>query len=104
MPCRGAGVTMSEEVTEMTCEYKFVRIGQYRASALFGVQERARETYQDIVHEHAAEGWRLVQIFAPSIAAYGAAKYFELIFERDRADAEFAGRDGYRDAEPALRS
>lgn len=84
----------------MTCEYKFVRVGQYRGSALFGVQDKARETYQDIVHQHAAEGWRLVQIFAPGIAAYGAAKYFELIFEREKPDDfEVSRRDGYREAD-----
>ena len=84
----------------MTCEYKFVRVGQYRGSALFGVQDKARETYQDSVHQHAAEGWRLVQIFAPGIAAYGAAKYFELIFEREKPDDfEVSRRDGYREAD-----
>jgi hypothetical protein len=61
-------------------------VGQYRLSALFGVQDGARESYQGLVHEHAAEGWRLVQIFAPGIAAFGASKYYELIFERERAE------------------
>jgi hypothetical protein len=27
-----------------------------------------------------------VQIFAPGVAAFGAAKYYELIFERQRAE------------------
>jgi hypothetical protein len=27
-----------------------------------------------------------VQIFAPGVAAFGAAKYYELIFERERAE------------------
>jgi hypothetical protein len=35
------------------------------------------------VHEHARDGWRLVQIFAPGVAAFGAAKYYELILERE---------------------
>jgi len=50
-----------------TYEYKFVRLGESRASAIFGVADKARkaEVYQDIVHEHARDGWRLVQIFAP---------------------------------------
>ena len=30
-----------------------------------------------------AQGWRLVQVFAPSTGAYGASKYFELILERE---------------------
>ena len=46
-------------------EYKFVRVGEYRGSALFGVRDSEREAYQGVVHEHARQGWRLVQIFAP---------------------------------------
>jgi len=53
------------------------------------------------VHENAAEGWRLVQIFAPGIAAFGAAKYYELIFEREVPVREPA-RD--RDEELALQA
>jgi hypothetical protein len=67
-------------------EYKFVRLGEYGGSALFGVSDKARNAYEDIVHEHARDGWRLVQIFAPGVAAFGAAKYYELIFERERAE------------------
>jgi Domain of unknown function (DUF4177) len=66
-----------------TYEYEFVRIGEYAGSAVFGVRDRDRDTYEGIVHEHAAAGWRLVQIFAPGVAAFGAAKYYELIFERE---------------------
>ena len=66
-----------------TYEYKFVRIGEYAGSALFGVRDKERNAYESIVHDHAREGWRLVQIFAPGVAAFGAAKYYELIFERE---------------------
>jgi hypothetical protein len=66
-------------------EYKFVRVGEYRGSALFGVRDKDRETHRAIINEHAREGWRLVQIFAPSTAAFGAARYYELIFDRERA-------------------
>ena len=59
-------------------EYKFVRKGE----GWLTVRRDGRENYQDIVHEHARDGWRLVQIFAPGIGGYGAAKYFELVFER----------------------
>ena len=45
------------------------------------------------MHEHARDGWRLVQIFAPGVAAFGAAKYYELIFERERAE-DATARDG----------
>lgn len=67
-------------------EYKFVRVGEYRGSALFGVRDSEREAYQDVVHDHARQGWRLVQIFAPGTAAFGAARYYELIFERAQPD------------------
>ena len=76
---------MSTLSTTGTFEYKFVRIGEGRASGLFGLQTEARSAYQRIVHEHARDGWRLVQIFAPGVAAFGAAKYYELIFERETA-------------------
>jgi hypothetical protein len=47
-----------------TYQYKFVRLGEYWGSAWFGVRDKARDTYEDVVHEHARDGWRLVQIFA----------------------------------------
>ena len=68
-------------------ESKFVRLGEYGGSALFGVQDKFRNSYERVVHDHAGDGWRLVQIFAPGTAAFGAARYFELIFERERAAA-----------------
>jgi hypothetical protein len=68
-------------------EYKFVRLGEYRGSALFGVRDSARDAYQEVVHEQATDGWRLVQIFAPGTAAFGASRYYDLIFERERADS-----------------
>lgn len=84
-------------------EYKFVRLGEYAGSALFGVSDKARNAYEDVVHEHAGDGWRLVQIFAPGVAAFGAARYYELIFERERAEAATArnGADRERVASTA---
>jgi hypothetical protein len=61
-------------------EYKFVRLGE----GFLGVRSEAKNTYQDVIHQHAREGWRLVQIFAPGTGAYGVAKYFELIFEKPK--------------------
>ncbi len=58
-------------------EYKFVRLGEGWLSA-----RTERERYQEQIHQHAREGWRLVQIFAPGVGAYGAAKYYELVLER----------------------
>ena len=60
-------------------EYKFARLGE----GLLGVRSSAKEQYQQVIHDHARDGWRLVQIFAPGTGGYGAAKYFELIFERE---------------------
>lgn len=59
-------------------EYKFVEVKLKNSLAML----KPKENYQEIVHQHAAEGWRLVQIFAPSIAGYGTAAYYELIFEK----------------------
>lgn len=64
-------------------EYKFVRIGEGRLQ----VKKIGRESYQEAVHTHAAEGWRLVQLFAPGTGAYGAAKYYELVLERPLAES-----------------
>jgi len=63
---------------EQRYEYKFVRLGEGWMAA----RREAKQDYQRVIEEHAREGWRLVQVFAPGIGAYGAAKYFELILER----------------------
>ena len=59
-------------------EYEFVRIGE----GMLAAKKEAKQTYQDVVHQYARKGYRLVQVFAPGVAAYGAAKYYELILER----------------------
>jgi hypothetical protein len=64
-------------------EYKFVRLGE----GWFGVKKAGRENYQEVVHEHARQGWRLVQIFAPGTGIYGSTQFYELVFERERGDA-----------------
>jgi hypothetical protein len=50
------------------------------------VRDQDRTGYEHIVHDHAKDGWRLVQIFAPGVAAFGAARYYEFIFEREIAE------------------
>ena len=40
---------------------------------VFGVSDKARGACVEVVHEQARNGWRLVQIFAPGVAAFGAA-------------------------------
>jgi len=53
-------------------EYRFVQLAEDRA---------ARER---VVHEHARDGWRLVQILVPRRAPLGTPNEYELIFERER--------------------
>ena len=60
-------------------EYMFIRLGE----GTLGVKRTAKEHYQEIIQQHARDGWRLVQIFSPSTGAYGASQYFELILERE---------------------
>ncbi len=59
-------------------EYKFLRLGE----GWLSVKREALNSYQSEVERHAQEGWRLIQVFSPGIAPYGAAKFYELIFER----------------------
>jgi len=57
-------------------EYKFVKV------ELSNWNGSPKENYHDIITNHASEGWRFVQLFAPSTRSYGYAAYFELIFEK----------------------
>ncbi len=65
-------------------EYKFVRLGE----GMLEVRRAGKNGCQEAILEHAAEGWRLVQIFAPGTGAHGASKYFELILERPLSAGE----------------
>ena len=60
-------------------EYKFVRLGE----GWLSVRKSAKQEYQQVVHEHADDGWRLVQVFAPPVGLHGTAGFYELIFERE---------------------
>lgn len=60
-------------------EYEFVRFGE----GLLGVRTVAVDQYQDVVRQYAAEGWRLVQVFAPPTTGHGRAPFIEIIFERE---------------------
>ena len=66
-------------------EYKFVKVSLDR-----GLREtRPDVDYHRIVDNQAKEGWRLVQIFSPSVTVHlgaGYDSYFELIFEREAKD------------------
>jgi hypothetical protein len=63
-------------------EYKFIRLGE----GLLSAKSEARHGYQEAVRQHARDGWRLVQIFAPGVGGYGAAKYYELVLERELSE------------------
>lgn len=59
-------------------EYKFVKI-----ELQWGfTRSKPAENYQEIIQEHARDGWRFVQIFAPTIGGSGQPEYFDLIFEK----------------------
>lgn len=61
-------------------EYQFVRIEV--PFGLMGVRQKPPEDYQELIRQHAQEGWRFVQIFAPGTKGSGSVEYFELIFEK----------------------
>lgn len=61
-------------------EYKFIKV-ELKTPGLLKPAE-AKKDYHEIIREHAEEGWRFVQIFAPGTAIQGVAAYFELIFEK----------------------
>jgi hypothetical protein len=59
-------------------EYKFVRLDV--SWGFFAMREP--KGYQEIIEQHAQQGWRLVQVLAPPLGVMGTAHYFELIFEK----------------------
>jgi hypothetical protein len=61
-------------------DYKFVTIPLDRGWWL----RRPAQDYHAVILDHARQGWRLVQIFAPAIHGYGKAVSYELIFERPK--------------------
>jgi hypothetical protein len=67
-------------------EYKFVRLGDYRVRRGSAPATKHATPTRTSCMRMRGTGWRLVQIFAPGVAAFGAAKYYELIFERERAE------------------
>ena len=63
---------------EKIFEYKFEKI-----KIKFSLSEnKFSEDYHAVIRQHAANGWRLVQVFDPAIGAAGSATFIELIFEK----------------------
>ncbi len=61
-------------------EYKFIRL----AKGFIWVKSAANKTHQHVINEYSENGWRLVQIFTPSLGLYGVSRFYELIFEREK--------------------
>lgn len=60
-------------------QYKIVGVGE----GAFGLKRDIRADYQAVVDEYTRQGWRLVQVFAPSTGGtYGRALFCDVIFER----------------------
>lgn len=59
-------------------EYEIVRHGE----GMMRAKKDAWNDYEEIIDDYASRGWRLVQVFAPSVGSGGFSKYFDLIFER----------------------
>ncbi|TWO92930.1 DUF4177 domain-containing protein [Bacillus velezensis] len=57
-------------------EYKFIKAEVNRWKG------KPKEDYKEIIEKYSQQGWKLVQIFAPAISGYGAADYFDIIFEK----------------------
>jgi BTB/POZ domain-containing protein KCTD9 len=79
-------------------EYTFVRLG--KPDWLFGKQLPNASEYQAAVNEHARDGWRLVQIFAPGMRMDGGAAFYELIFEREIVSPAASIPDGAFSEQP----
>ncbi len=64
-------------------EYKFVKID---LEGFWISTKKPKTDHHRLIEEHAKEGWRLVQIFAPSVSVMGGGipEYFEIIFEREK--------------------
>jgi hypothetical protein len=65
----------------MRYEYMFERVG---LAIELPLRLRPASDYHRIIEARAREGWRLVQVFAPSVFVLGGGipDWFELIFER----------------------
>lgn len=65
-------------MNEQEFEYKFVRL---EFSSILGSPKNAEAEYQNVIHDHAQKGWRLVQIFTPGNVGFGVVPYYEVVLE-----------------------
>jgi hypothetical protein len=61
-------------------EYKFVKV----EVSNFSFKAKLKDDYHEIIYQHAKEGWKLFQIFAPPMYGQGTAAFFDIIFEREQ--------------------
>ena len=59
-------------------QYKYVKIKR----KIFSGWEK---NYQEVIDQHAKDGWRLVEMFAPAIHGYGSATHVDLVFEKKKS-------------------
>ena len=73
---------LDSEYTRTMYEYKFYRIGLDG----FFPEKKPTEDYREVIREHAKNGWKLVQLFSPTVGVIigGTSTYFELIFEKEK--------------------
>ena len=66
-------------------EYTFVEV---KLNRTFLFERTPRDDYHNIVKSHAKNGWRLVQVFSPTVSVVdgGTSAFYELIFERKISD------------------
>jgi len=69
-------------------EYRFVKV----ELKLGWSTDEPRQDYHRIIEDHAREGWRLVEIFAPATTGTGWSSYFEVILERPLPEGGAVGR------------
>ena len=61
-------------------EYKYIRVGK----GLLWANSSAEREYKETIDKHTKNGWRLVQIFAPSTGLWGLCRYYEIILEKEK--------------------
>ncbi len=59
-------------------QYKFVKV------EISKWDNNPKEDYHEIIRKNAEDGWELVQLFAPSLAAAGFSKYIEIILKKKK--------------------
>jgi len=74
-------------------EYDFVRLRRPFFSVHAEPTTAEGRSYHEIIVERASQGWRLVQLFAPSRSGFGRSDWYENIFERNSSRSSTDGRD-----------